>query len=66
MHGSTVRVRLVAALAVSLAVPVPAARAQDGAPVTGVVTDDQQLALPGAAVLLRTVDGSFVASSTRR
>ena len=64
MRCSTIRMRLSAALALLLAVPAPAVQAQDGAPVTGVVTDAQQLALPGAAVVLRTVDGSFVASAT--
>ncbi len=64
MRCTTVRMRLPAALALLLAVPAPAVQAQDGAPVTGVVTDAQQLALPGATVVLRTADGSFVASST--
>ena len=50
------------ALAVALAPPV--ARAQDGGPVTGRVTDAQSLALPGVAVVLRTRDAGFVASAT--
>ncbi len=64
MRSNATRVRLAAALALVLAVPAPAVQAQDGAPVTGVVTDVQNLALPGAAVVLRTGDGGFVASST--
>ena len=50
------------ALAVALAPPV--ARAQDGGPVTGRVTDAQSLALPGVAVVLRTRDAGFVVSAT--
>ena len=50
------------ALAVALAPPV--ARAQDGGPVTGRVTDAQSLALPGVAVVLRTRGAGFVASAT--
>ena len=64
MCSSTARMRLAAALALLLAVPAPAAHAQDAAPVTGVVTDAQQLALPGATVVLRTTAGAFVASAT--
>ncbi len=64
MHSSTTRVRLAAALALMLAVPVPAAQARDGASVSGVVTDAQGLALPGAVVVLGTRDGGFVASAT--
>ena len=64
MHSNAIRLRLPAALALLLAVPAPALQAEDGVPVTGVVTDAQNLALPGASVVLSTADGGFVASST--
>ena len=38
--------------------------AQDGAQVTGAVTDAQNLPLPGVAVVLAARDGGFVASAT--
>ena len=64
MHGKITRLRLVAALALLMAVPASALQAQDRAAVTGVVTDAQNLALPGVAVVLRTAAGGFVAVST--
>ena len=63
MHSGTAPARL-AALVLMLAAPGAAAQAQDGAAVTGMVTDTQALALPGAVVVLRTPDGGFVASAT--
>ena len=64
MHPRS-RARLVAAL-ITLLVPVaaPAAWAQTAGAVSGTVTDAQNLALPGVAVVLRTGDGRFVASTT--
>ena len=64
MHPGS-RVRLVAAL-ISLLAPAaaPAARAQTAGAVSGTVTDAQNLALPGVAVVLRTGGGRFVASTT--
>ena len=64
MHP-TFHVRLVAAL-IALLVPgaAPVARAQTADAVSGTVTDAQDLALPGVAVVLRTGDGRFVASTT--
>ena len=64
MRSSPTRARPVAALAVMLAVAAPVAHARDEARVIGMVTDAQALALPGAVVVLRTPDGSFVASAT--
>ncbi len=59
------RAHLSAALAtLVIAVGAPGARAQDGAPVTGRITDAQTLALPGVAVVLGTPAGGFVASAT--
>ena len=59
------RAHLSAALAtLVIAVCAPGARAQDGVPVTGRITDAQTLALPGVAVVLGTPAGGFVASAT--
>ena len=64
MRSNATRARLAAALVLLLALPAPAVQAQDGAAVTGVVTDTQNLPLPGTAIVLRTGDGGFVALST--
>ena len=65
MRCNSTRAHLAAALATLFIVAgAPGARAQDGAPVTGRITDAQALALPGVAVVLGTPAGGFVASAT--
>ncbi len=64
MHTDTNRRRLLAALVLLIAIPTPALQAQDRAQVTGIVADAQNLALPGATVVLSTPAGGFVASTT--
>ena len=65
MRPTLTRARLAAALAAVIAAGgAPAAQAQDGGPVTGMVTDAQNLVLPGVAVVLATPAGGFVASAT--
>ena len=59
---SRVRPAAVLSALLILAGALPA-RGQEGAAVTGTVTDAQQLALPGAAVVLRTGAEGFVASA---
>ena len=65
MRCKFTRARIAAALAaLVVAGGAHAARAQTGAAVTGTVTDPQNLALAGVAVVLGTPAGGFVASAT--